>query len=584
MIAVPRLPDLKRLLCLLPLCATLLWAPAVRAQNGLPSFEQVRAAHSSSDALLLDRHGRPLADRRFNLQLRRLDWISLQSLPRPLREALLAAEDKRFYEHEGVDWKAVAGAMWQNLLGTRRGASTLTMQLAGLLEPTLSLPDQGRGRRSLSQKWDQSVAAIELERHWSKQQILEAYLNLAPFRGDLVGIDAASQILFGLPVARLTRRESVILAALLRGPNAAPNSVARRACVLVQKLGETRLCAEITQLAQSRLAARPKGPHYTLAPHLARNLLSAAGQKIRTTIDADLQAAVQQLLDTPLDKGASVLVLDNSSGAPLVWLGGAESAADGVSQRRMLRGTTWPFAVGLALERQSVTAATPLEVAPGLQYSLRQALSTRMSTALRAALAPLPAEALSERLRALGLEPSSPAEAQDNGMAYSLGQVTSAWRSLVAQGQYVPLQVLRTELPRQVLAPESSFIVLDILSASSPNGWLAQWPLASNDGKQAMLLASSEHFSIGLASESPMSGEAQRHLQRLMLQVLVRLYAPLNQDTAPLLSQPPTAPADVVNEVLVYEPPFEAPRREWFYRSAEPVDARYRRYSLSDLP
>ncbi|MCP2936002.1 transglycosylase domain-containing protein, partial [Salmonella enterica subsp. enterica serovar Typhimurium] len=120
-----------------------------------------------------------------------------------------------------VDWTALAGATWDNLWRTLegrrpRGASTLTMQLAGLIDPALRL--QGT-RRSVGQKWDQAAAAREIERRWNKAQILEAYFNLAPFRGELRGISAATRGLFGKDPDAVDAREALLLAALLRGPN-----------------------------------------------------------------------------------------------------------------------------------------------------------------------------------------------------------------------------------------------------------------------------------------------------------------------------------------------------------------------------
>ncbi|NTV10758.1 MAG: transglycosylase domain-containing protein, partial [Zoogloea sp.] len=84
------------------------------AYDALPSFEQVRAATHSSYAVLLDRHGHPLQDLRLDARVRRLEWVSLRNYSPALQEALLAAEDKRFFQHTGVDWKAFAGALWHN--------------------------------------------------------------------------------------------------------------------------------------------------------------------------------------------------------------------------------------------------------------------------------------------------------------------------------------------------------------------------------------------------------------------------------------------------------------------------------------
>lgn len=111
-----------------------------------------------------------------------------------LLRALVLSEDKRFYQHSGIDWSAVANSAWGNLWNTRtRGASTLTMQLAGLLEPDLARPVGGR---SVMQKIDQAWIATRLERHWTKAQIIEAYLNRVNWRGEIVGVGALAGTLF----------------------------------------------------------------------------------------------------------------------------------------------------------------------------------------------------------------------------------------------------------------------------------------------------------------------------------------------------------------------------------------------------
>ena len=146
-----------------------------------PSFDAVRAAFQPSDATLLDRHGDLIATRRIDPTRRRLPWVALADVSPQLRPAVVAAEDRRFAEHGGVDLRALAAAVVQRLTGGgRRGASTITMQVAALLDPTL----RPAGARTLGQKWRQMRLAFALERRWTKDEILEAYLNLASFRGD----------------------------------------------------------------------------------------------------------------------------------------------------------------------------------------------------------------------------------------------------------------------------------------------------------------------------------------------------------------------------------------------------------------
>ncbi len=154
----------------------------------VPSFDEVRQDWRASDWILLDRRGQPLQRLRADMQAQRGDWVTLADVSPAFRQALIVSEDKRFYEHSGVDWRGVAAAAWGNLWHSRtRGASTLTMQLAGLLDDDLR---PSARNRSVTQKIGQAATAVWLEQRWRKDQILEAYLNLVPFRGELVGISA----------------------------------------------------------------------------------------------------------------------------------------------------------------------------------------------------------------------------------------------------------------------------------------------------------------------------------------------------------------------------------------------------------
>lgn len=541
----------------------LMTGPA-QAEQVLPGFAQVRAAFRPSDAILLDRRGEPLADLRIDLDARRSDWLTLGTAPAALREALLAAEDKRFFEHAGVDWVAVASAAWQNLWGTRRGASTLTMQLAGLLDPALRLPGTAGGRRSVTQKWDQGLAAVELEKHWSKLQILEAYLNLAPFRGDLQGVGAASEILFGKPAAAITHKEACILAALLRGPNARPALVARRACLLAGKLGRGNLCGEINQLATARLDL-PRGARYTLAPHLARALLKHAGQRLATHLDAAVQRKLLEELRGWGDPAAAAIVLDNASGEVLAWVGSVNPALpDGVALRRTLPEWSWPHLAALALERRQITAATPLSDASAVLdardarsvlpwYSLRTALAGHHPGGLRQLTASLGREAVLERLRSLGV---APGEHGETGDELSLAQLAAAWRPLASHGSFVPPRLLPGDNGvRTVGRQEAGFIVLDMIGQTPASGWEPVWSMVGNNPGEQVWVGSSERLTFAVHSQT---GPGAR-------QQWLRLLRALDAEPA----HPPAPPEGVQQALVYFDPADEAPRREWFLAGTE---------------
>ncbi len=209
-------------------------AGCVGGANAAVTFDEVKNGFRPSDTLVLDRNGEMLQRVRTDATVRRGQWIALEDVSPSLRTALVWSEDKRFYEHSGVDWRAVSAAAWGNVWNSRtRGASTITMQLASLLDGDWRA---GPGGRGMVQKLGQTVMAQVLERNWRKDQILEAYLNLVPLRGELVGIDAVSQTLFGKAANGLDGREAAIAAALVRAPNARPGVVARRACELLAQM------------------------------------------------------------------------------------------------------------------------------------------------------------------------------------------------------------------------------------------------------------------------------------------------------------------------------------------------------------
>ena len=232
--------SLTRNALLLALCGVLsspAWA--------LPSFAELRTAYVESDAWLLARDGEMLQSRRIDMSRRRLPWTRIEDVSPTLLRALLASEDRRFYEHAGVDWGAAAVSAWRNLWNTRtRGASTLSMQLVGLLDDFVAENEEGktprRGRRNVPQKLSQTASALWLEQRWKKDEILEAYLNLAGFRGEMQGVAAMSRGLFGKWPDGLDEQEAALAAALLRAPNAAPSVAAQRACGVLQGVAQMR--------------------------------------------------------------------------------------------------------------------------------------------------------------------------------------------------------------------------------------------------------------------------------------------------------------------------------------------------------
>jgi penicillin-binding protein 1C len=458
----------------------------------LPAFEDVRAAHRPSDLWLLDRHGAALQSLRVDPHGRRLGWVTLEDVSPALLTALVLSEDRRFWAHAGVDWRAVAASAWANAWNTRtRGASTLTMQLAGLLAPALARP---AGGRDWAGKVDQARTALDLERRWSKAQILEAYLNLVPWRGELVGLGAMSQTLFGKFPHGLDAQEAAIAAALVRAPNAAPGEVARRACAVLREQGEP--CEGVAARAEQALARHggmPIGPQ--LAPQAAREALrqargrvEAGERRLATTLDARVQAIAVQALRHQLGELAgrqvqdgAVVVLDNARGEVLAWVGAAgelaSSQVDGVLASRQPGSTLKPFVYALAFEQRRLTAATLLADAPaqiatatGLYrpqnyerdfkgwVSVRTALGSSLNLPAVRAGQMVGVDALHARLRQLGLDLPQPAGHYGASLALggadvSLLALANAYRAFATGGLASPPRLLLATVGRPGARP-----------------------------------------------------------------------------------------------------------------------------------
>src|SRR5690606_37641560 len=337
-----------------------------------PDHAAVRAAWRPSDVRLLASDGRELQRLRTDFSSRRGAWLPLAVVSAALLRAVVASEDRRFYTHGGVDWLASASAAWSSAggIGARRGASTLSLQLAAFLDPTLRRGPAGRG---ILQKLDQMQAAMALESRWTKSEILEAYLNLAAWRGELVGVDALSRVLFQKHASGLNLREAALAAVLLRGPNAPVPLLVQRSCALMRELGRPDACHGLrgfVQAARSRAGeARFDAP--ALAPHWTRLLrdvgLADARGEIHSTLDRGLQEAAVRSVRRRLGElrgtgvtDAAVVVLDNRSGAVLAYVGssGVLSEAAQVDHARAVRqagSTLKPFLYAMALDQQRLT-------------------------------------------------------------------------------------------------------------------------------------------------------------------------------------------------------------------------------------
>jgi len=609
---------MARLLTRTRLLAALALVPAA-ALGAPPTPEEVRARYTPSEAVLLDRHGAPLAELRVDRSARRLGWVALAEVSPALQEAVIAAEDRRFHAHGGVDWRAIAAAAWDNLRRDRaRGASTITMQLAALLDDRLR---PSRGGRTLAQKWRQARAARALEARWTKAEILEAYLNLTSFRGELQGVHAAARGLFGKHPSGLDADEARLLAALVRAPNAGPHAAARRACALAARGNPAADCARIEALAAVALAARrPLAARLDAAPHLARTLLQRPGARVATTLDGALQRFARdtllghllELAQRNVEDGA-VLVLDNASGDVLAYVassGGLSEAAhvDGITARRQAGSTLKPFLYALAIEERWLTAASILDDSPlhvatpvGLYVpqnydrdfkgpvSLRTALGASLNVPAVRTLLLAGFERFHERLLALGFA-SLTEPAAHYGYALALGgadvtllELANAYRTLANGGEWSPVRFTpgAPEPRRRVVSAGAARVIGDILA--DPGARALTFGLASpldlpfraavktgtsKDMRDNWAIGFSDRYTVavwvGNFPGSPMwdvsgvSGAAP-----VWNAVMRRLH-----DGMPGRA-PGALPAGVVRRPVRFEPAIEPPRTELFLAGTE---------------
>ena len=588
----------------------------------VPAFAAVRAAHVPSDVRLLARDGSLLHEVRRDSGARRLAWTPLDAIAPALVAAVLAAEDRRFFAHGGVDLRALAAAVAARLHGgTPRGASTVTMQLARLL----GLAPRG----GLEAKWRQVRAARALEARWTKHEILEAYLNLVPVRGELRGVPAAADVLFDVAPHALAPSESAVIAALLRAPGAARASVQSRARRLLRAgtgSDEAEPDGLVAAVERALGAPAPRGARVALAPHLARRLAAVrpGAEALRTTLDPALQrltvAVVRRTVLGLRDRNvrdAAALVADNASGAVLAYVGGpgalgSAAQVDLVRAPRQAGSTLKPFLYLLALERRLLTAAslledTPLDlpVATGLYrprnyderfhgpVSVRAALAGSLNIPAVRTLGLLGERAAVDALGRLGFAHVVPS-GDHYGPSLALGspdvtlwQLVTAYRTLANGGVYGPLEVDGDQPPApgvRLHAEAPAFVVADVLAdresraatfgLESPLAtpfWAAVKTGTSEAMRDNWCVGFTRRHTVGVwvgnASGEPMhdvsgvSGAAPAWLELL-------LAAEGNRSAGA-----PPPPAGVVAAAVTFADGGEPARREWFVRGTAPPAA-----------
>jgi penicillin-binding protein 1C len=407
-----------------------------------------------------------------------------------VRDAVLAAEDRRFYSHPGIDALAVGRALASDVVHRRivSGASTLTMQLARTLRPH---------PRSFSGKLSEAALALRIEAALSKDRILEEYLNRIAYGPNVRGYAAASQVYLGVPPSSLSVAQAALLAGLPRGPTLYevtrhPDRAKRRRDRVLARMAEAGFIdeAERARATDEALSANLDAPAFG-APHLVSALLAgkladaqpglaeamaAPLSQITTTLDADLQRASELAVTTILRSlegkhvtAAAVIVLDNASGDVLAYVGSPDffddeilGRNDGVLALRQPGSSLKPFVYAEAIRTLGFNGATLLPdielkipLPGGGEYAprdfdtrlrgpvrLREALGSSLNIPAVYTLYQLGTQAVLDRLHAFGFR-SLVEDAAHYGPALALGdgevsllELANAYATLARGGVY----------------------------------------------------------------------------------------------------------------------------------------------------
>lgn len=475
----------------------------------LPLPDDLLARDSSSSLRLEDRHGLVLRTTRAE-DGSRAAWTPIAEIDPDLLAAFVVVEDRRFHEHHGIDWRAAARAARDNLLARRTvsGASTITMQLARSLRPI---------DRSLAGKLVQSLWALRLERHLSKQELLEEYLNRVHLGHGTTGVGAAAALYFGATARDVSLAQAAMLAGIAHAP-ARDNPLAshrrarsRREAVLARLRSSAYASDDdVRRAAAEPLVARTRAAPF-LAPHFTSWLVAGASEElrgtVRTSIDLDLQRVVEEEVRQTVfgmrDRNvrhAAAVVLDNRSGEILAWVGSPDFWSDTAGQTDMVvsprqpGSALKPFLYALAFDRGWTPASiladipTTYETTAGAYrprnydrrfrgpVRAREALASSYNVPAVELASRIGAASLLETLRLAGFA-SLDRDAEHYGLGLSLGngdvtllELANGYRALANGGVWRPVRwrvVERGEAPadstRRVASPLAASLVLDIL-------------------------------------------------------------------------------------------------------------------------
>ncbi|MEW6358756.1 MAG: penicillin-binding protein 1C [Planctomycetota bacterium] len=474
-------------------------------------FPKDLLSHGSLKSLeIVDREGRPLREA-LSAGEGRLRWTALDQISPLVVQATIAAEDARFRSHPGVDPFSILRAAWQNVTHGRRisGASTLTMQVVRLVRPR---------PRTLRTKLSEAILALRLERALTKDEILEEYLNRAPYGNQLFGVEAAARMYFNKPARDLSMSEAAFLAGLPQSPthlNPYRNlkgAVNRRDWIL----GRLCECRYITDAERDRarrqtVALHPRRWEFR-APHFVDYVLARCAQdngagpaRIETTLDLPLQEKIEGIVRERLRglkdrnvRNAAVVVLHNPTGQIRTMVGSSDffdgrelGQNNGAVAPRPPGSTVKAFTYALAFERgmtpADIVADLPThfqtpegdycpENYDGQTYGptrLRSALANSLNISAVKVLSRVGVDLLHRRMQEMGFACLTK-QAQHYGLGLTLGsgevtllELTNGFATLARLGEWRPAVAVAGsdgQPGRRVLDPIACYQTVDILS------------------------------------------------------------------------------------------------------------------------
>ncbi len=406
----------------------------------VPSLSSIKKTFRSANLTVLDRNGQVIDEIKKKENVRRLNWVSLDQVPSSFVEAVLANEN------------------W------RLSKDSITRQLAqGSFWPSLAL-----------------------EMKWSRRQILEAYINLSVYRGELQGLSAASQAFFDKPPEKLSRSQSAVLASLMHSKGKGVDGVVSRACALLRSMNSAEECGMVNQ---SHLANLERSyqlrPFVKMAPHVAAILNADSdlreGNVVRSTLDRDIQwTALNALQKRGIEDGA-VIVVENGTGNVLAYVGnpdlnGKNGYRDLAKDPRQAGLSLKPFLFAKALDERTLTPATVIDEKPE-QIRLRNALQSNLKLPAVRTLELVGVDTFVQTLAMLGFSKLKKPDYYGPSLALGAADVrlldmANAYRSLANQGVWTPLKfsplAVSEVASRRIFSEGAAYIVTQIMQETGP--------------------------------------------------------------------------------------------------------------------